>query len=185
MEKEKNTEKVPTFKRYPLSHVLIYNGITVMHFLLGGMGIIYGYNFTWAGKLIGYLYLAFAFIQEGVIMPLTVCPACEYYHRKNTLCVSGRNIISKRVWNRPEKKDLSERSKGFFCHNHLLLMSLVIPIIIMIHALIFNFSLFLLFLLVTLISLLLFRILLVIPKVACIHCLAKTKCPNAEAMGIF
>jgi len=185
MEKVNSTEKIATFKRYPLSHVLIYNGITVIHFLLGGMGIIYGYNFTWAGKLIGYLYLTFAFIQMVVIMPLTVCPACEYYHKKNARCVSGLNIISKRIWNRPAKKDLSKRTKGFFCHNHLYIMSLVIPIIIIIHALIFNFSLFLLFLLVILISLLLFRILLIIPKIACIHCLSKSKCPNAEAMGIF
>jgi hypothetical protein len=185
MAEEKITEKVEAFKRYPLSYVLVYNGITVIHFLLGGMGIIYGYSFTWAGKLIGFVYLAFAFIQMYVVLPLTICPACDYYHQKNSRCMSGLNVISKRVWHCSETKDLSKRSQGFFCHNHLYIMSLVIPIIIIIHALIFNFSLFLLFLLVILFGLLLFRILIIIPKMACLHCCAKHTCPNAEAMGIY
>jgi hypothetical protein len=184
MKQEKSTDKIMSFKRYPLSHVFIYNGIMAIHVLLGTMGIIYGYDFTWAGKLIGYSYLAFAFIQWVVVMPLTVCPACDYFRNRESRCISGFNIISKRIWNRPEKKDLSRRNKGFFCHNHLVVMSLVIPIVIMIHALIFNFSLFLLFLLIIVIGLMLFRILVILPRLACIHCLAKKKCPNADLIGI-
>lgn len=185
MIKKENKEIIETYKRYPLSYILIYNGLTVIHFLLGGMGIIYGYNFTGAGKLIGYFYLAFAFVQMYIVMPLKVCPACVYHSKNKARCISGLNIISKRVMHCQKTKDLSKRGKGLLCHNHLYIVALVIPVIFMLHALVFNFSFFLLFLLLVIISMLLLRILIIFPKMACIHCMANDKCPNAEAMGIF
>ena len=184
MIKKEKKEIIETYKQYPLSYILIYNGLTIIHFLLGGMGITYGYNFTWAGKMIGYFYLVFAFVQMYVVMPLKVCPACIYHSKNKTRCISGFNIISKRVLHCQETKDLSRRGKGLLCHNHLYIFALVIPVIFMLHALVFNFSFFLLFLLLVLISILLLRILIIFPKMVCIHCMAKDKCPNAEAMGI-
>ena len=66
------------YTRYPLSIILIYNGTTVLHFVLGGTGIILGYN-SWIGYLLGSLYLAFSFVEMYVHMPLKVCPNCVYY----------------------------------------------------------------------------------------------------------
>ena len=35
---------VKTFVRYPGSSVIVYNGTTVLHYLLGGWGILMGYG---------------------------------------------------------------------------------------------------------------------------------------------
>ena len=81
------------YTRYPFSSIVIYNGVTVLHYLFGGIGIIIGYNFSWIAYLLGSLYLAFAFAQMYVLMPLIVCPNCVYYRLKNSLCISGLNVI--------------------------------------------------------------------------------------------
>ncbi len=180
----KRREKVKVYTRYPLSSILIYNGTTVLHYLAGGAGIILGYNFSWAGYLFGYLYLAFAFVQMYVIMPLTVCPNCVYYRMNDSLCTAGLNVISKKIAREGNLKDFSKRSKGLFCHNNLYMASLIIPIIAMIPALILNFSFLLLALLLSVVGLLLFRFFVVFTQTACVHCCAKNECPNAEAMGI-
>jgi hypothetical protein len=182
---EDSVKHTVTFKHYPLSHTWVYYIITIIHFLLGGMGIIYGYGFSWAGKLVGYSYLTFTFIQMFIIMPVVVCPGCEYYKRKQTRCISGLNIFAKRAWNRPSKKDLSVRDEGFFCHNHFIAVSLLLPVIFIIHALILNFSLFLLLCLLIIVSLLLFRILIILPKMACQNCISKAECPNSGTIGFF
>ncbi|MFH1383250.1 MAG: hypothetical protein ABIH70_10255 [Chloroflexota bacterium] len=51
-------EKRNLYTRYPSSRVLIYNGTTVAHYVLGGMGIILG-DGSWIGYLLGSLYLLF------------------------------------------------------------------------------------------------------------------------------
>ncbi len=38
------------YTRYPISNILIYNGTTILHYLLGGIGIILGYNIPWIAK---------------------------------------------------------------------------------------------------------------------------------------
>lgn len=71
--------KAELYRKYPLSSVLTYNLATVLHFVLGGIGIVLGYSFSsWAGICLGALYLAFAFVEMYVMMPLTVCPNCVY-----------------------------------------------------------------------------------------------------------
>ncbi len=56
--------KAKLHTRYPLSSILIYNGSTVAHYLLGGIGIIIGYNFSsWPGYLFGVFYLVFSFVE--------------------------------------------------------------------------------------------------------------------------
>ncbi len=72
-----NRTKVQLYKRYPASSVLLYNGSTILHFLLGGAGIILGYrSWPWIGYPLGLLYLAFAFGEMYIAMPRSVCRHC-------------------------------------------------------------------------------------------------------------
>ena len=177
--------KAKLYTRYPLSSVLIYNGSTIMHFLLGGIGIALGYSFSsWAGYTFGSLYLMFSFVEMYVIMPLSVCPNCVYYRVKDSLCISGLNILSKKITKEGDLKDFPKRAKGLFCPNNLYLVSLIVPVLAMIPALIVNFSIVLSLLFLAVVGLLLFRFFVVFPEVACLHCSAKYKCPQAQAMGV-
>ena len=183
MHSEKSKAKL--YARYPLSSVLIYNGSTILHFLLGGIGIALGYGFSsWAGYTFGAAYLVFAFVEMYVLMPLRVCPNCVYYKAKGSLCVSGLNIVSKRIAKEGDPKDFPKRAKGLFCPNNLYLASLIVPIVAIIPALIVNFSIALLSIFLGLVGLLLFRFFVIFPKIACLHCSAKFKCPQAGAMGV-
>ncbi len=179
-----SSARTHAYTRYPLSSLLIYNGVTVLHYLLGGIGIMLGYNFSWGAYLLGFLYLAFAFIQMYVLMPLMVCPNCVYYKWENARCISGLNLVSKRVAREGDVKDFARRGEGLLCHNNLYMAAKIVPIVVMIPALIFNFSLTLLAIFLAVIGLLVFRIFVVFPKVACVHCRAKNICPNAQAMGL-
>jgi hypothetical protein len=184
MKSEKN-RKAELYSRYPLSSVLIYNGSTILHFLLGGVGIAFGYSFSpWAGYTFGILYLVFSSVEMYVIMPLTVCPNCVYYRAKDWLCVSGLNILSKKIAKEGDLKDFPRRAQGPFCPNNLYLASLIVPIVAMIPALIVNFSIVLLIIFLAVMGLLLFRFFIIFPKIACLHCRAKYECPQAGAMGV-
>ena len=59
---------VQLYTRYPLLNIFTYNGTTIIHYLLGGTGIILGYT-TWIGYLIGILYIVFSFVEMYVHMP--------------------------------------------------------------------------------------------------------------------
>jgi len=171
--------------RYPLSSVMIYNGSTVVHYLLGGIGILIGYNFSsWAGYLLGALYLVFSFVEMYIIMPLTVCPNCVYYKIENSLCVSGLNVVSKKIAKEGNPKNFAKRAEGLLCFNNMYIAALIIPIIATIPALIVNFSIPLLVIFLVLIALLVFRFFVVFTKIACLHCRAKYKCPQAGQMGV-
>jgi len=41
--------KTEVYTRYPITSLLICNGTTILHYLLGGFGIILGYNIPWIG----------------------------------------------------------------------------------------------------------------------------------------
>jgi hypothetical protein len=184
MESEKN-QKAKLYLRYPLSSVLIYNGSTILHFLLGGIGIALGYSFSsGVGYTFGGLYLVFSSVEMYVVMPLVVCPNCVYYRAKDSLCISGLNILSKKIAKEGDPKDFSKRAEGLFCPNNLYLASLIVPILAMIPALIVNFSVVLLLIFFAVFGLLLFRFFIIFPKIACLHCRAKHICPQAEAMGV-
>jgi hypothetical protein len=184
MEPGRNT-KAKLYSKYPLSSVVIYNGSTILHFLLGGIGITLGYGFSpWAGYTCGVLYFLLSLIQMYVWMPLTVCPNCFYYRAKDSLCVSGLNVLSKKIAEEGDLKDFPRRGQGLFCPNNLYLASLIVPILAMIPALIVNFSVVLLLIFLVVTGLLLFRFLIVFPRVACLHCRAKHQCPQAGAMGV-
>jgi hypothetical protein len=177
--------KAKLYTRYPLSSVLIYNVSTILHFLMGGIGIALGYSFSsWAGYTFGILYIVLSCVEMYVIMPLTVCPNCLYYQVRDSLCVSGLNVLSKRIAKEGDPKLFHQRAAGLFCPNNLYIASLVVPILAMIPALIVNFSVALLLIFMVVVGLLLFRFFIIFPRIACIHCSAKYKCPQAEAMGV-
>ena len=184
MGSEKDT-KAKLYSRYPLSSVVIYNGSTILHFLLGGSGIVLGYGFSsWAGYTFGALYLVFSLVEMYVIMPLTVCPNCVYYRAKDWLCISGLNVLSKKIAKEGDLKEFPRRAQGLFCPNNLYLASLLIPIVAMIPALIVNFSVILFIVFLAVVGLLLFRFFIIFPRIACLHCRAKHECPQAGAMGV-
>ncbi len=176
--------KAKLYTRYPVSSVLIYNGATILHFLLGGIGIILGYNFSGIAYFFGALYFTLSLTEMYVLMPLKVCPSCVYYRLNNSLCISGMNIVSKKIAKEGSPTDFANRAKGLFCPNNLYMAALFIPIIAMIPALIVNFSFLLLAILLIVVGLLLFRFFVVFTKIACVHCYAKYKCPQAEPMGV-
>ncbi len=183
MQPEKTKAKLYT--RYPLSSILIYNGTTVLHFLLGGIGLALGYGFSsWAGYTFGAVYTVLAFAEMYVLMPLKVCPNCVYYKAQDSLCISGMNVVSKRIARPGDPKNLAKRAEGLLCPNNLYMASLIVPIIAIIPALIVNFSIALLGIFVALVGLLLFRFFVIFPKLACLHCAAKFKCPQAGQMGV-
>lgn len=179
-----SSDKAEIYIRYPLSSILIYNGVTFLHFLLGGIGIILGYGFSGASYLFGALYLAFAFAQMYVLMPLTVCPNCVYYSLDDALCTSGLNVIAKKIARPGDPKDFPNRARGLLCHNNLYLAALVLPIIAMLPALVLNFSFVLLVIFLTVVGLLLFRFFVIFTRIACVHCSAKYDCPNAAQTGV-
>jgi len=170
------------YTKYPISSIFIYNGTTVAHYVLGGIGIILGYG-SWVGYSLGSLYLAFSFMEMYVHMPLKVCPNCVYYNLPNSLCISGLNLISRRFAREGSVKAFSNRAKGLFCPNNLYIASLAFPILGIIPALILNFSLLVLVILLVLVGLLLFRFFVIFPKIACVHCRAQNVCPQAQSMG--
>ena len=176
--------KAGLYKKYPVSSILVYNGSTVIHFLLGGAAIMVGYNFSSLSMIFAFLYLAFSFLEMYMIMPLKVCPCCVYFRLERSLCISGLNVVAKMIAREGKPEDFSNRAKGLLCANNLYLAALVIPIIGVIPALFINFSFLLLVIFIVLVGLLLFRFFVIFPKIACLHCRAKFKCPQAEAMGV-
>jgi hypothetical protein len=183
MQPEKTKAKLYT--RYPPSSVLIYNGSTILHFLLGGIGIALGYgSSSWAGYTFGAVYLVLAFAEMYVLMPLKVCPNCVYYKAQDSLCISGLNLISRRISQAGDPKNFAGRAEGLLCPNNLYMASLIVPIVAILPALIVNFSIALLGIFVVLVGLLLFRFFVIFPKLACLHCAAKFKCPQAGQMGV-
>ena len=176
--------KVQTlYTRYPLSGVLLYNGVTVAHFALGGLGLALGYR-SWVGWLLAVVYVVAALVEMYILMPIKVCSNCVYARLDDSLCVAGLNVVSRRIARIGNVKDFADRATGVFCPNNLYLASLGIPIVAMIPALVINFSFLLLVVLLVLVGLLVFRFFYIFTKVACVHCRARNVCPNAKAMGL-
>jgi hypothetical protein len=178
------SEKPQQYIYYPLSSVLLYNGVTLAHFSLASLGLWLGYREWWIGSALALLYLVFAFGQMYVLMPLKVCPNCPYYRLKDSRCISALNLLSRLIARKGKIENFSKRAEGPFCHNNLYMAALIAPIPLMLPGLVINFSLALLVILIVVVSLLLFRFLVLFSKVACVHCYARQKCPNAAMMGL-
>ncbi len=176
--------KSTLYTHYPLSSVALYNGLTVAHFLLGGLGVFLGFSGWAAGYWLSALVLLFAFGQMVLIMPMRVCPNCAYYRLDGARCISALNLLSRRIAGPGRPVDFRKRARGPLCHNNLYLAALIAPIPLMIVGLVLNFSVTLLAIFLAVIVLALFRFFVLIPRVACVHCYAKPKCPNAEQMGL-
>ena len=181
----KSGPKAKLYTQYPLSSILLYNGSTVAHYVLGGIGIMIGYNFlSWAGSLFGVVYLVFSFVEMYIIMPSTVCPHCVYYKLENALCISGLNVMSKRIAKEGDVENFVKRAEGLLCFNNVYIAILIIPLMAIIPVLFINYSLLLLLIFLALTTLLVFRFFIIFPQIACLHCRAKFQCPQAGQMGV-
>ena len=179
------TAKAKLHLKYPLSSVILYNISTILHYLIGGIGIAIGYGFSpWTSSAFGALYIVLSILELYVFMPLMVCPNCAYYRAKDSLCISGLNLLSKRIAKAGSSKAFHKRSEGLLCPNNLYIASLIIPVLAILPALFLNFSVVLLLLFLAILGLLLFRFFTLFPKIACLHCYAKFQCPQAAAMGV-
>jgi hypothetical protein len=175
-------EEPKLYTRYPLSSVLTYNITTILHYALGGIGIILAFGLG-VGYIVGAFYLVFSFVDMYLLIPLKVCPNCVYYELENSVCISGLNMVSRKIAKKGNTADFAKRSKGVFCPNNLYLAALIIPLIIIIPALILNFSIALLIIAILILGLLLFRLFTLVPRMACSHCRANDTCPNTRATG--
>lgn len=176
--------KAKLYKKYSFLRVFTYEFSTILHFLIGGLGLIIGYAFLWLGYLIGVIYIIFAFLQMYILMPLTVCPNCVYYRMEDSRCVSGLNMISRKLAREGNPEDFPKRAEGILCYNNIYMAALFFPIVVSVPALILNFSLLLLLSFLIVLGLLVFRFFVIFPKVACLHCNAKFTCPIGEQIGV-
>ena len=176
--------KAKLYKKYSFFRVFIYEASTILHYLIGGLGLIIGYAFLRWGYLIGLIYIIFAFLQMYILMPLTVCPNCVYYRMEDSRCVSGLNKLSRKLAKEGNPEDFPKRAEGVFCYNNIYMAALFFPIVASVPALILNFSYYLLIMFLIVVGLLIFRFFVIFPKIACLHCNAKFTCPIGEKIGV-
>ena len=167
------------YTRYPLKNILTYNGATVAHYTLGAAGIMLGYH-AWPAYLLGGLYLLLSLAEMYLHMPLKVCPNCVYFSLKDSVCISGLNLLSRQIATAGDVKKFGDRAKGTLCPNNLYIAALVVPIVAIIPALVIDFSVPVLILLLLVIGLMLFRFFVIFTHIACVHCRAKNICPQAQ-----
>ena len=168
---------------YPASSVLAYETVTVAHYLLGSVGILIGFGaFDWA-PWAALAYALFAFGQMYVAMPLMVCRNCVYHRMEGARCVSGLNRVARRIAREGRLEDFEKRAGGL-SHNKLYMASFIIPIVAIAVALVMEHSVVALLLLVAVVALFAVRFFVLFKRVACPHCMAKHRCPNARSMGI-
>lgn len=177
--------KAELYTKYPLSSVLVYNGVTVLHFALAAFGLYLGYGESGLSMALTVAYLLFAFGQMLVIMPLAVCPHCAYYRMDGgARCISALNLLARRIARPGKPQKFKNRAKGVLCHNTLYLGALIGPIPLLLVGLVLNFSAWLVAITAAVTGLLLFRFFVLFKQVACVHCHAKQRCPNAAQMGL-
>jgi hypothetical protein len=178
-------EKAELFKKYPLSSSVVYNGATVIHFLVGGLVISFADRFIGPlGGILGLVYILFSFLDMYVLMPLQVCKNCVYVRLDQAVCISGLNIVARKFMRGGNPSDFPRRARGLLSPNNFYLFSLLFPVACGIPILIFNYSVTLLLLETSLFILLVTRFAWIIPKLACVHCLSKFVCPQAGLMGV-
>jgi hypothetical protein len=180
-----NMNKAKLYKRYPISSILIYNGITIIHFFLGGI-IIASTGYFWGlmGTIFGVSYFILSLIEMYIVMPLQVCKNCVYYRLENGLCISGLNLWARKIAKPGASKFFPSRAKGSFCPNNIYILTLIFPILAGVVILLIHFTVVSLIGIAVLFMLLMLRFFLMIPKLACVHCYSKFICPQAGQMGV-
>jgi hypothetical protein len=177
--------KAALYNWYPVSSIAVYNGTTLLHFVVGGLVLLFSSRFFGTmGIAVAALYLSFSLLEMYVMMPRQVCRNCVYFRLENALCISGLNVAAKRFAKPGNPEDFPRRATGVFCPNNLYIFSLAFPIACGIPILVFNFSPLLLSLELFLFVLLATRFMIIIPRLACVHCLSKFVCPQAGLMGV-
>jgi hypothetical protein len=177
--------KAKLYNRFPISSILIYNSSTIIHFVIGSLILAQSRHFlgNW-GVLAAYGYLILALVEMYVVMPYKVCVNCVYFRLENGVCVSGLNVVAQRFFTSLPTQDLTRRARGLLCPNNLYIGFLIFPIVVGVPLLIGTFSMFLLSMELFLFILLVVRFFIIIPRLACVHCLSKFVCPQAGQMGV-
>jgi hypothetical protein len=175
--------KLRSFRRYPLWTVLLTNGLTCVHYVVGASAIVFAYqNHPVIGWPISVAYFVFAMVQLYVLMPLVVCPGCVYRTIQGGRCPSGLNWISARLLRAPaQSAGFETRSQGALCQSTLCLWSLVVPLPIALPGLVIAFSWTAFALSLAVCMLTAVRLAGVFRLVVCPHCLARRWCPVARA----
>ncbi len=177
--------KAELYKRFPVTSVILYNGTTVLHFLLGSAILLCLHRFFGPfAFVVAVSYFLFSFLEMYVVMPFRVCRHCVYFRLENGICISGLNVLARRMAKTGNQSDFPNRAKGIFCPNNLYVFSLILPVVSGIPILISNYSRALLCCEISIVALLAARFLYIIPKLACVHCLSKFECPQAGQMGV-
>jgi hypothetical protein len=173
------------YTRYPVRSVVLYNALTLLHFAVATAGLVVAYSrWPWLGWVLGAVYLVFAVVQMYIVMPFVVCTHCAYRTLPDARCVSGLNLVSARYRIPRMRDEFGGRAEGVFCHNNLYMVALIGPLALMLPGLIVDFSVAALALWLSIAVLMAIRYFIVFKRVACPHCAAKERCPNAKAMGI-
>jgi hypothetical protein len=177
--------KAKLYDKYPVSSLFIYNGSTILHFLIGGLILMNLFRLIGiTGIIIAIVYMLLSFLEMYVLMPLQVCNNCVYFRSQKSVCISGLNLIAKAIAKPGNPLNFPNRARGFVCPNNLYIISLVFPIVVGAIILFLKFNLLLLIMELSLIVLLMTRFFYIIPTLACLHCQSKFVCPQAGQMGV-
>ena len=169
---------------YPLPRVILYNAVTILQIALAGLGLYMAFAASWIGPVSAIVYLVFATGTLYVLQPLRVCPHCPYYRTEGARCISGLNLLARRITHQGKPQYFKRRAKGPLCHNNLHLTALFAPFPLLLLGLALDFSVALLAVTAVLAALVVFRIAVLYRRLACPGCEAKQRCPNAARLGI-
>jgi hypothetical protein len=171
------------FRRYPLWRVVALNGLTVVHYLVGGGAILAAYrDYPIVGWPLGVAYLVFAMVQLYVLMPQVVCPGCVYRTIRDGRCPSGLNLISARLAPPAASAvEFGQRTHGALCQSSLCLWSWLLPVPLALPGLVVSFSWTAASLTAVVAALAVARLTIVARVAVCPHCLARRWCAEASA----
>ena len=171
------------FRRYPLWRVVALNGLTVVHYLVGGGAILAAYrDYPIVGWPLGVAYLVFAMVQLYVLMPQVVCPGCVYRTIRDGRCPSGLNLISARLAPPAASAvEFGQRTHGALCQSSLCLWSWLMPVPLALPGLVVSFSWTAASLTAVVAALAVARLTIVARVAVCPHCLARRWCAEASA----
>ncbi|MCK5559898.1 MAG: hypothetical protein KAJ51_04870 [Thermoplasmata archaeon] len=139
--------------------------------IVGGIILIFGFEFSSWGWVFGGLYLSYSVIGAFWII-IFVCPYCQYYATRACPCGYGQIAVKLRP-----KSDENRFKEKFNKHIPIIVPLWIIPLIAGVIFIIINFTLLMLFLII-IFGINSFVILpLLSRKYGCAHCPQKDDCP--------